>query len=49
MGKESTCNPGGTGDKGSLLGQKDSFGEGIATHSSILGWTIPRTEEPVRL
>ena len=31
------------------LGQKDPLEEGIATHSSILAWTIPRTEEPARL
>ena len=31
------------------LGQKDPLGEGIATHSSILAWRIPRTEEPDRL
>ena len=28
------------------LGQEDSLEKGIATHSSILGWRIPRTEEP---
>ena len=31
------------------LGQEDPLGEGIATHSSILAWRIPRTEEPGRL
>ena len=41
MGKEPTCNTGGTGDMGLLLGQEVSLGEGIATHSSILAWTIP--------
>ena len=30
-------------------GQEDPLGEGIATHSSILAWRIPRTEEPGRL
>ena len=49
VGKEFTCNPGGTGDMDSLLGQEDTLGEGIATHSSILAWTISWTEEPVRL
>ena len=29
------------------LGQKDSLEEGMATHSSILAWRIPWTEEPV--
>ena len=28
------------------LGQEDPLEEGIATHSSILAWRIPRTEEP---
>ena len=28
------------------LGQKDSLEKGIATHSSILAWSFPWTEEP---
>ena len=28
------------------LVQEDPLEEGIATHSSILVWRIPRTEEP---
>ena len=28
------------------LGQEDPLKKGIATHSSILAWRIPRTEEP---
>ena len=28
------------------LGWKDPLGEEMATHSSILAWKIPRTEEP---
>ena len=28
------------------LGQEDSLEEGVATHSSILTWRIPWTEEP---
>ena len=28
------------------LGQKDTLGKGMATHSSILTWRIPWTEEP---
>ena len=28
------------------LGQRDPLEEGIATHSSILAWRIPQTEEP---
>ena len=31
------------------LGQEDPLEEGMATHSSILAWKIPRTEEPGRL
>ena len=29
------------------LGQEDPSEEGMATHSSILAWKIPWTEEPV--
>ena len=28
------------------LGQEDSLEKGLATHSSILAWTVPWTEEP---
>ena len=28
------------------LGQEDSPQEDMATHSNILAWKIPRTEEP---
>ena len=28
------------------LGQEDPLEEGMATHSSVLVWRIPRTEEP---
>ena len=31
------------------LGWKDPLEEGTATHSSILAWRIPWTEEPGRL
>ena len=31
------------------LGQKNPLEEETATHSSILGWKIPWTEEPGRL
>ena len=31
------------------LGQKDPLEEGMATHSSLLAWRIPWTEEPGRL
>ena len=33
----------------SSLGQEDPLGEGTATHSGILSWEIPQTEEPGRL
>ena len=31
------------------LGQEDPLEKGMATHSSILAWRLPRTEEPGRL
>ena len=31
------------------LDQEDPLEEGMATHSSILAWEIPWTEEPSRL
>ena len=33
-------------EAGWILGWKDSLEEGMATHSSILAWRIPRTEKP---
>ena len=42
-GKESTCN---AGDSGSIPGLGQSPGEEGGTHSSILAWRIPWTEEP---
>ena len=44
--KESTCN---AEDLASILGWEDPLEEGMATHSSILSWRIPWTEEPGRL
>ena len=32
-----------------ILGQEDPLEEGMTTHSSILAWRIPWTEEPGRL
>ena len=32
-----------------FLGREDPLKEGMATHSSILAWRIPRTEEPCGL
>ena len=31
------------------LGQEDPLEKGMATHSSILAWKIPWTEEPGRI
>ena len=31
------------------LGWEDPLKKGMVTHSSILAWRIPRTEEPCRL
>ena len=36
-------------DMGSIPGLGRSLEEGMATHSSILAWKIPRTEERGRL
>ena len=33
-------------DTGLFLGLEDLLEEGMATHSSILAWRIPWTEEP---
>ena len=38
--------PAKTGDIRNTLGQEDLLEEEMATHSSILAWEIPRTEEP---
>ena len=42
-GEESTCN---ARDLGSILGREDPLEKGKATHSSVLAWRIPWTEEP---
>ena len=42
MVKESACNA-------RDLGQEDLLEKGMATHSSILAWRIPWTEEPDEL
>ena len=44
--KESAYSAGDTGDMGSVLGREDPLEEGMATHSSVLAWKIPWTEEP---
>ena len=40
--------PANAGDQGSIPGWEDPPGEGNATHSSILAWEIPWTEESGR-
>ena len=45
-GKESTCNEGETGDTGLIPESGRSPGGRYATHSSILPWKNPWTEEP---
>ena len=37
------------GDMGSIPGQEDPLEKEMATHSNILAWEIPWTEEPGRL
>ena len=45
-GKESACN---VGDLVQFLAWENHLQKGTATHSSILAWRIPWTEEPGRL
>ena len=37
-------NAGDIRDKGSIPGWEDSLEEGVATHSSVLAWRNPQTE-----
>ena len=46
MVKNQPANQGAIRHAGSLLGQVDPLQEGMVTHSSILAWRIPWTEEP---
>ena len=46
MVKNLPASAGDTGEAGSIPGSGSSPGKGNATHSSILAWKIPRTEEP---
>ena len=58
-GKESACSVGDLGSTVGLgrspgewvrcLGQEEPLEKEMATHSSILAWRLPRTEEPGRL
>jgi len=44
--KNLPVNAGEAGDVGSIPVQKDPLEKEMATHSSILAWEIPWTEEP---
>ena len=44
--KNLPANAGDVRDVGSIPGWEDSLEEGMATHSKILAWRIPWTEEP---
>ena len=46
MVKNTPAKAGDIRDAGSLPGWEDPLEEGMATHSSILAWRIPWTEEP---
>ena len=41
--QESSCN---AGDLGLIPGQEDLLEKRMATHSNILAWRIPWTEDP---
>ena len=49
MVKNPPANAGNIRDVGSIPELEDPLEEGTATHSSILAWKIPWTEEPSRL
>ena len=49
MVKNPPANTGGVRDVVQFLSWEDPLEEGTATHSSILAWRIPWTEEPGRL
>ena len=46
MVKNLPASAGDVGDVGRSLGWEDPLEKGMATHSSILAWSIPWTEEP---
>ena len=46
MVKNPPASAGGIRDVGSIPSGEDPLEEGIATHSNILAWRIPWTEEP---
>ena len=49
MVKNRPAKAGDLGDTGLILGQENPLVEGMATHSSMLVWRIPRTEKPGEL
>ena len=49
MAKNLPANAEDSGDQGSIPWSEDPLEEGMATHSSITVWRIPRTEEPGQL
>ena len=46
MVKNSPAKAGDLRDAGSISGEEDPLEEGMATHSSMLAWSIPWTEGP---
>ena len=44
--KNPSANAGDVRDTGSVPSREDPPEKGVATHSSILAWSIPQTEEP---
>ena len=46
VGKGPPANAGDIRDVGLILDWEDPLEEGMATHSTILAWRIPWTEEP---
>ena len=49
MVKNLPASAGDTGAVGSVSGSRRSLEKGMATHSSVLAWEIPCTEEPGEL
>ena len=47
MVKNLPANAGDIRDMGSILGPEDPLEKGMATHSNILAWRIPRTDHEV--
>ena len=47
--KNPPANAGDIRDAGPIPGQEGPLEEAMATHSSVLAWRIPQTEEPGRL